>query len=247
MMGGLEDVNTRLITCCIILIILLVDPNYAQEGEFFSCLFVGFAVFFGVVFHFFESVLLPMKYSMNELGVYVAGFVSIQCCADAAFIDPNTSISYIPDESWYPDKKSCQNTVWVGDINQESNEARFFQSRYDSKWCYSLPTRSGSVYLIRGTFPLSNLQGTPPDTFFSVSVAQTLVGQVNYVQEQRVEALFTATSNYTNFCLVKGKGEAYIAKVELRPSSQEYLKRYGSSLLKLVDRADVGNRVAEIR
>ncbi|XP_057784317.1 nodulation receptor kinase-like isoform X2 [Salvia miltiorrhiza] len=201
MMEAFDNVNT----CCIILIFLLVNSSYAQEG-----------------------------------------LVSIQCCADTTFTDPNTSISYISDESWYPDKKSCQNTVWTGDVNQETNEARYFESRYNSKWCYNLPTRSESFYLIRGTFPLSNPQESPSDTFFSVSVSETEIEKVNTSQKQ-VEGLFKATSNYTNFCLVKGRGEAYLSKLELRPSHPEYLKRYTSSVLKLVDRVDVGNTMAEVR
>ncbi|XP_047965266.1 nodulation receptor kinase-like isoform X2 [Salvia hispanica] len=206
MMEELDIANTRLITCCIFLIFLLVNSSYAQEGS-----------------------------------------LSIQCCADTAFTDPNTTISYISDETWYPDNKSCQNTVWTGDVNQETNEARYFESGYNSKWCYSLPTRNGSSYLIRGTFPLSNpLESSPSGNFFSVSVGETEIERVNS-SSKRVEGLFTAMSNYTNFCLVKGKGEAYLSKLELRPSNTVYLARYNSSVLKLVDRVDVGNTVADIR
>ncbi|KAI3451849.1 hypothetical protein Pfo_008514 [Paulownia fortunei] len=207
MMGGLDHVNRRLITCCIIFIFLFIQSNFAQE----------------------------------------AGFISIQCCADATFTEPNTTISYISDESWYRDKRSCQDTVWIGHDNQNTNEARFFNSEYDSKWCYDLPTRSGIVYLIRGTFPLSNLQASPPDTFFNVSVGVTEIEKVNSVRKPNVEGIFKATNNYTNFCLVKGKGEAYLSKLELRPLHPDYLKRDPSSVFKLVDRADAGNIGAEIR
>lgn len=110
-----------------------------------------------------------------------------------------------------------------------------------------MPTRSGTVYLIRGTFPLSNLQAAPTDTSFSVSVGVTEIEKVNSTLKQKVEGIFKATNNYTNFCLVKGKGEAYLSKLELRPSHPEYLKTDPSSVLKLVDRADAGNKVAEIR
>lgn len=172
------------------------------------------------------------------------GSISIQCCADASFQDPNTNISYISDEFWHPDKKSCQ---WTGNANRESNEARFFESRYDSKWCYTLPTSKGSVYLVRGTFPLSDPQASPSDDFFSVSVGETEIERVDSARE-RVEGIFKATRNYTNFCLViKGKGGAYLSKVELRPSHVEYLRGRDSSVLKLVDRVDVGNKDAEIR
>ncbi|KAL0450085.1 UNVERIFIED_CONTAM: Nodulation receptor kinase [Sesamum latifolium] len=204
MMEGLDNVNTRLITCCIIFIFVFIQSNFAQE----------------------ESI-------------------SIQCCADATFKEPNTNISYISDESWYPDKRSCQDTVWTGHDNL--NKARFFTGGYSSKWCYSLPTRSGVAYLIRGTFPINNLQASPPDTFFNVSVDVTEIERVNSIGKPRVEGIFRATNNYTNFCLVKGKGEAYLLKLELRPSHPDYVKRNPSSVLKLVDRVDAGNIGSEIR
>ncbi|KAK6125380.1 hypothetical protein DH2020_040876 [Rehmannia glutinosa] len=206
MMEGLDNVNRRLITCCIIFIFLFIQSNFAQEG-----------------------------------------FISIQSCADTNFTEPNTTISYISDESWYPDKRSCQEPVWIGHDNQNTNKARIFNSKYDSKWCYDLPTRSGVVYLIRGIFPLSNLQASPPDTFFNVTVGVTKIEKVNSARKPYVEGLFKATNNYTNFCLVKGKGDAYLSKLELRPLHPDYLKRDSSSVLKLVERANIGNIGAEIR
>ncbi|KAL8044714.1 hypothetical protein ABFX02_08G063500 [Erythranthe guttata] len=177
-----------------------------------------------------------------------AGFISIQCCADATSTDTNTTITYVSDETWYPDKRTCQDTIWTGSKNQETNEARFFNSQYDkSKWCYDLPTNSGGVYLIRGIFPLSNLQASPPDNFFNVSIGATEIERVSFVSKSNVEGVFRATNNYTNFCLVKGKGEAYLSKLELRPLHPDYLTTYPSSVLKLVDRVDAGNKAAEIR
>ncbi|KAL0377983.1 UNVERIFIED_CONTAM: Nodulation receptor kinase [Sesamum radiatum] len=171
--------------------------------------------------------------------------ISIQCCADATFKEPNTNISYISDESWYPDKRSCQDTVWSGHDNL--NKARFFNGGYSSKWCYSLPTRSGVAYLIRGTFPINNLQASPSRHLFNVSVGVTEIERVNSIGKPRVEGIFRATNNYTNFCLVKGKGAAYLSKLELRPSHPDYVKGNASSVLKLVDRADAGNIGSEIR
>ncbi|KAK6151069.1 hypothetical protein DH2020_016001 [Rehmannia glutinosa] len=205
-MEGLDNVNRRLITCCIIFIFLLIQSNFAQEG-----------------------------------------FTSIQSCADTNFTEPNTTISYISDESWYPDKRSCQEPVWIGHDNQNTNKARIFNSKYDSKWCYDLPTRSGVVYLIRGIFPLSNLQASPPETFFNVTVGVTEIEKVNSARKPYVEGIFKAINNYTNFCLVKGKGDAYLSKLELRPLHPDYLKRDSSSVLKLVERANIGNIGAEIR
>ncbi|XP_012855668.1 PREDICTED: nodulation receptor kinase-like [Erythranthe guttata] len=224
MMEGLDSVIRRLITCCIIFICFYIQSNFAQQGTFF----LNFFFFGGMIF--------------------AAGFISIQCCADATSTDTNTTITYVSDETWYPDKRTCQDTIWTGSKNQETNEARFFNSQYDkSKWCYDLPTNSGGVYLIRGIFPLSNLQASPPDNFFNVSIGATEIERVSFVSKSNVEGVFRATNNYTNFCLVKGKGEAYLSKLELRPLHPDYLTTYPSSVLKLVDRVDAGNKAAEIR
>ncbi|KAL0350298.1 UNVERIFIED_CONTAM: Nodulation receptor kinase [Sesamum radiatum] len=88
---------------------------------------------------------------------------------------------------------------------------------------------------------------SPSDTFFNVSVGVTEIERVNSIGKPRVEGIFRATNNYTNFCLVKGKGAAYLSKLELRPSHPDYVKRNPSSVLKLVDRADAGNIGSEIR
>ncbi|KAL0332406.1 UNVERIFIED_CONTAM: Nodulation receptor kinase [Sesamum calycinum] len=82
---------------------------------------------------------------------------------------------------------------------------------------------------------------------FNVSVGVTEIERVNSIGKPRVEGIFRATNNYTNFCLVKGKGAAYLSKLELRPSHPDYVKRNPSSVLKLVDRADAGNIGSEIR
>lgn len=87
----------------------------------------------------------------------------------------------------------------------------------------------------------------PPDNFFNVSIGATEIEQVNSVHKPTVEGVFIATSNYTNFCILKGKGEAYLSKLELRPSHPDYLKGDPSSVLKLIDRVDAGNTGAEIR
>ncbi|KAG8373803.1 hypothetical protein BUALT_Bualt11G0063100 [Buddleja alternifolia] len=206
MMEELDNVNTRLITFCIICVFLSIKSTFAQEG-----------------------------------------FISIQCCSNANFTDPNTTITYTSDENWYPDKRSCQNTIWTGHDNSDSNQGRFFTSKYYSKWCYNLPTTIGVVYLIRGTFPLSNLQASPPENYFDVSIGVTEIAKVNSAKEWKVEGIFKAVNYYTNFCLVKAKGDAYLSKLELRSLHPDYLKRDPLRVLKLVERVDAGNRGAEIR
>ncbi|XP_051140304.1 nodulation receptor kinase-like [Andrographis paniculata] len=169
------------------------------------------------------------------------GFVSIQCCAEANFTEQITNITYIPDDNWYPDKTSCRDTK-----HGAQRKSRIFSSEYNNcKWCYTLPTRINGVYLIRATFPLKNAS---PDSFFKVSIGATILARVNSDSKPYVEAIFkSATKNYTHFCLVKGKGKAFLSKMELRPSHQDYVKKNASRVLKLLDRVDVGNKESDIK
>ncbi|KAE9449528.1 hypothetical protein C3L33_18582, partial [Rhododendron williamsianum] len=182
-------------------------------------------------------------------------FVSIRCCADSNVIDPITNISWITDSEWYPDRSNCQdvtsraaenNTVGYGRV-------RIFSSQIENnKWCYNLTTVKNQDYLIRGTF-ISG--GTPSKSFFSfnVMIGTTLIGTVNSSFDTEVEGVFKATGDYINFCLEKDakveEGDPYISKLELRPlgNSDYLMQEEPSSVLKLIERVDVGSNELKIR
>ncbi|KAK3012602.1 hypothetical protein RJ639_009602 [Escallonia herrerae] len=168
------------------------------------------------------------------------GFLSIQCCADSNVTEPYTNISWTTDANWYPDHRNCQD---ITPSDTEYDKARVFGSHLGSKWCYNLTTSKDQDYLIRGTF----LSGSLPGTLFNVLIGVTPVGLVNSSDDTEVEGVFKATNDYTDFCLSKENGDPYISKLELRPSNPDYLKRETSSILKLIDRVDVGNTGSEIR
>ncbi|XP_018625434.1 nodulation receptor kinase-like isoform X2 [Nicotiana tomentosiformis] len=172
-------------------------------------------------------------------------FLSIQCCAPANFTEPSTNLSWISDETWFPENQSC--IIRTAHKNTPYERARFFSSDIGRKWCYNLPTRIDQDYLVRGTFLSGNQEKAIPHSSFVVLIGVTPLATVKSSDELRVEGIFRATRNYTNFCLLNKKGKPYLSKVELRPINPDYLKREPSEVLKLVHRVDSGNKGAEIR
>ncbi|KAI7739365.1 hypothetical protein M8C21_010708, partial [Ambrosia artemisiifolia] len=172
-------------------------------------------------------------------------FISIQCCADSKFIDPDNNITWIPDDKWFYDNRQCQDIMTNLQNGTTYNHARFFGTKYGTKWCYDLPTKKGQNYLIRGTFPFEDLNTSPTRTFFDVLVGVTPIGQVNSSDETEVEGVVRATNDYINFCVLPKQGNPYVSKIELRPLDFDYGEPL--SFLKVVHRVDVGNTGSEIR
>ncbi|OVA10049.1 Protein kinase domain [Macleaya cordata] len=170
------------------------------------------------------------------------GFVSIHSCAASNTTDPNTKINWISDINLFGNNdRKCKT---VNDL-----KARIFGTDLGNKWCYNLATIKGEDYLIRGTFLNGSVLRSSADTFFNVSIDATSISQVNSsVDLLEVEAIFRANDQYINFCLVRGKGNAYISKLELRPLNDlVYLKNRPSSVLKVVKRVDLGYTKEVIR
>ncbi|GMI68735.1 Salt Induced Malectin-like domain-containing Protein1 [Hibiscus trionum] len=162
------------------------------------------------------------------------GFLNIACCAESSFTDKN--LSWIPDDQWFTDRKGCRN------LHQGNERARVFEIK-SGKRCYSLRTVKDHDYLIRGSFPVVETEGAEFDSSFTVSIGTTPVGVVDSLSSEAlvVEGIFRAPNNYTDFCLLYGKGDPYISSLELRPlNDTEYLKDKSSNILKLVNRTDLG-------
>lgn len=167
-------------------------------------------------------------------------FLSIQCCADTNFIDPKNNITWISDNKWFTDNQQCQDIVTPLQNVTTYDHARFFDINYGSKWCYKLPTKRGQYYLIRGTFVIS-----PTNTFFDVLIGTTPIGRVGPSGEAEVEGIVRANNNHIDFCLLKKQGNPYVSKIELIPLDLDYGEPL--SVLKVVQRIDVGNTIGEIR
>ncbi|XVF17412.1 hypothetical protein REPUB_Repub10bG0120100 [Reevesia pubescens] len=169
-------------------------------------------------------VLLPSTSSQD--------FLSIACCAESSFT--YKSLTWIPDDQWFTDRKSCKN------LNQGNVRVRIFDIK-SGKRCYSLTTIKDQDYLIRGSFPVDEIEGAQLDSLFSVSIGVTPLGLVNSLEYSVVEGIFQATDSYTDFCLVHEKGDPYISSLELRPlNDSQFLKDKSSKILKLVHRTDLG-------
>ncbi|XP_028754635.1 nodulation receptor kinase-like isoform X2 [Neltuma alba] len=176
------------------------------------------------------------------------GFVSIACCADSRYTDPETNLSYKSDYTWFPDKTSCI-SLTNHNANQTGNQrARVFDITDKGKRCYSLPTIQNKVYMLRGSFPSDN---SLEDFSFNVSIAVTSLGSVRPSQDlELVEGIFRASKSSIDFCLVKEEqedGNPYISQIDLRPIHEEYLQDLHSSVVKLVSRNNPGGTVSDIR
>ncbi|KAK1351646.1 Symbiosis receptor-like kinase [Heracleum sosnowskyi] len=175
------------------------------------------------------------------------GFRSIQCCADTNFTESTTNISWVTDDNWYPDKLTCQGTAQQIKNTTFYAKTRVFNSRFAKKWCYDLTTRKDQDYLIRGTFTAGDLRRTPQSTIFDVLIDVTSVAHVNSSNDAVVEGVFRTTTENMNFCLLKEHGDPYLSRLELRPLASNYLVEKASTVLKLIDRIDVGNTGTAIR
>ncbi|KAL5556683.1 hypothetical protein UlMin_038919 [Ulmus minor] len=171
------------------------------------------------------------------------GFVSIACCAEANYKDQSTNISWTADYNWFPDKRSCQKISRAATNYTGYGEVRIFDIDNSGKRCYSLDTTKGEDYLIRGTF----LYYGEKSSFF-ISIGVTQIGLVNSPQDLVVEGIFRATKNNIDFCLVKKEASPYISELVLRPLQDlDYLKKFSSSVLKLVGRFNLGSKEGDIR
>nr|ADB97921.2 symbiosis receptor kinase SymRK [Arachis hypogaea] len=172
------------------------------------------------------------------------GFESIACCADSNYTDPVTTLNYTTDYSSFPDKKSCRHLSETVLHQIRDENFRLFDIN-EGKRCYNLPTTLNKVYLIRGTFPSENAPGKGS---FGVSIGVTVLGTVrSSSQDLRIEGVFRATKNNTDFCLVTEEGNPYISHLELRSVSEEYLQGLNSSVLKLINRSNLGGKEDDIR
>lgn len=176
-----------------------------------------------------------------------AGFLSIACCADSDYTEPNSRIIWKPDDAWFPDKTDCRKITRPVVNNKFYDRVRDF--KIDSgKRCYNLPTSKDQEYLIRSTFLYGDTVRTPLGSSFNVLVGATPISQVNSSVDSVVEGIFTADSEYIDFCLDQKKGDPYISQLELRPvNNSEYLGGQSATVLKLVKRFDLGRSDKEHR
>ncbi|XP_004288317.1 PREDICTED: nodulation receptor kinase-like [Fragaria vesca subsp. vesca] len=172
-----------------------------------------------------------------------SSFVSIACCSESNFID-SKNISWVTDVNEFHNRLSCENRTSVGvrvAIGNVNNKTRVFHVGPDQKRCYTLPSKKGQDYLIRGIF--GGIWGLK----FTVAVDVTTIGVVDSLDDYAVEGVVRATKDYINFCLVSDKGELYISEIHLRPlwNLTYYLEDFPSSVLQLLERTSFDEDDAE--
>ncbi|CAN0865058.1 Nodulation receptor kinase [Linum grandiflorum] len=175
------------------------------------------------------------------------GFISINCCGRQGRTD-SSSVPWTSDEQWYPDETGCLVASSASENYTGNDRVRFFYIENSEKRCYSLTTTQDRDYLIRGTFPSGKSVGSVGSTF-DVLVGVTPISLVKSSGGYtRVEAVFRATEQHIDFCLVHETGDPYISQLELRPLQESrYLDGRDSIVLKLVDRVDLGNIGTPVR
>ncbi|KAF5738052.1 hypothetical protein HS088_TW13G00946 [Tripterygium wilfordii] len=171
------------------------------------------------------------------------GFVSIACCANQNFTEPNTTIAWVSDDGWFHERTNCSNISRPRENGYD--RARIFDIE-SGRRCYSLKTTKDRDYLIRGTF-LVHKSEQPQGSSFDVQIGVIPLGVVNPSDDLVLEGIFGATNEYIDFCLAKNKGDLFISKLELRPLDNDlgYLQGNSSGVLKVVKRVDLGNNGEE--
>ncbi|XP_020578402.1 nodulation receptor kinase-like isoform X2 [Phalaenopsis equestris] len=171
------------------------------------------------------------------------GFVSIQCCSASNFTDQGTNITWTSDDHLFHSVGRCEHFS-VSSRTSNHTQTRFFDEADSNNFCYYLPVLKGQGYLVRATF----LRGPIPESFtaapFNFSVGTTSISQIDSsIEHFKVEGVFVATNDHTNFCLFSETRNAYISTLELRPLNEAiYLHDSPSAALKLVTRVDLGNK-----
>ena len=170
--------------------------------------------------------------------------MNIQCCAISEFTDPRTEITYTSDYYLLNGVGACTNFSGLSIRDLSSRSARIFGNDHRVRWCFDLPVVEGQDYLVRSTFLNGPFLRSMRGTMFNMSIGATSISLINSsLDSEAVEGVFAATGNHTNICILKGNGNAYISKVELRPINDSiYLNGSSSSILKLISRVDLGNK-----
>ncbi|XP_062005626.1 nodulation receptor kinase-like [Rosa rugosa] len=179
----------------------------------------------------------PLTYA--DEGSNSSSFVSIACCSESNFTD-RRNISWVTDFNEFRNRLSCEDRKPIA-IDYVNNKTRVFHVGPDQKRCYTLPSKKGEDYLIRGIF--GGIWGVK----FTVAVGVTTIGVVDTSDDFAVEGVFRATKDYIHFCLVSDEGALYISEIQLRPlwNLGYYLEDFSSSVLELLKRTSFDDISAE--
>ncbi|KAF0915187.1 hypothetical protein E2562_034148 [Oryza meyeriana var. granulata] len=159
--------------------------------------------------------------ALHAVGQPPADFLSIDCGLEAnysGYKDPNTGIVYVSDEPYVDSGENHriaadQESRW-SDTNLRT--LRSFPSGVRN--CYSLPTRTGTRYLVRLSFVHGNYDGDAGWTTLRFDLYLGVNRWATVEKDYDHEAVFMAWASWAPVCLVNtGSGTPFVSLVELRP------------------------------
>ena len=159
---------------------------------------------------------------------FVAGFLSIDCGATAAYTDPNTNISWVPDSPYITTGLNSASVTSTFYTSKRYKTLRYFPEPR-SKHCYVLPAAINGTYLLRTVFLYGDYDGAAARHKFHLTVDTYVVGEVlNADPAERVifEITLVATAVNIYMCLVPdvvGVDVPFISFLELRSLGFETL------------------------
>jgi len=183
---------------------------------------------------------------MHILHVYVLGFISIDCGAEAGanYTEPSLQINYVSDENFI--NTGVRGTIASEEINTHAQQQLWrLRSFPEGKTnCYKINITRGSNYLIRTLFLYGNYDGRNMSPQFDLLLGANLWDTVtiqNASITQFNEIIHVPLLDFIQICLVNtGNGTPFITAIELRTLKNDtYVTESGS--LERYLRCDLGS------
>jgi len=183
---------------------------------------------------------------MHILHVYVLGFISIDCGAQAGvnYTEPSLAINYVSDENFI--NTGVRGTIASEEISSHSQRQlwRLRSFPEGKRNCYKIGVTRGSKYLIRTVFLYGNYDGRNMLPQFELLLGPNLWDTVtiyNASIDQSREIIHVPPLNFVQICLVNtGNGTPFITAIEFRTLKNDaYVTESGS--LERYQRCDLGS------
>jgi len=183
---------------------------------------------------------------MHILHVYVLGFISIDCGAEAGvnYTEPSLDINYVSDANFI--NTGVRGTIASEEISRQSQRQlwRLRSFPEGKRNCYKISITRGSKYLIRTIFLYGNYDGRNMSPQFDLLLGANLWDTVtihNASVDQSNEIIHVPSMDFIQICLVNiGNGTPFITAIELRTLKNDtYVTESGS--LKRYQRCDLGS------
>ena len=184
---------------------------------------------------------------MHILHVYVLGFISIDCGAEAGvnYTEPSLDINYVSDANFI--NTGVRGIITSEEIRTHTQQRYLWRLRSfpeGKRNCYKINITRGSNYLIRTTFLYGNYDGRNMLPIFDLHLGANLWTTVTIDDASSgevYEIIHVTSLDFVQICLVNtGNGTPFITAIELRIlKNNTYVTESGS--LKRYRRYDLGS------